>query len=247
MRSRFLSSNLFRWNKTLREDCSLLFYGWYSAGLRDIFWDSNSTFKYHSFETMMLKWNETRLLDLSCLEFTGPTLKLLASGRRSNVKFKPWMVKRTLVLKCQKQSVNCYLFFFFSSDYAFILPRDSNVRSEADAVLQVDWSASWNKRSCRRSKLWAHPKKSMYYPRQIIHSTHMTWSTNLDCTTLGSGLGFCLGAIQNSQRFKIFFVLEFVGGFVQVPCSRTQVLRLTRPGFELTFFKLPNLDISATT
>ena len=113
MRSRFLSSNLFRWNKTLREDCSLLFYGWYSAGLRDIFWDSNSTFKYHSFETMMLKWNETRLLDLSCLEFTGPTLKLLASGRRSNVKFKPWMVKRTLVLKCQKQSVNCYLFFFF--------------------------------------------------------------------------------------------------------------------------------------
>ena len=113
MRSRFLSSNLFRWNKTLREDCSLLFYGWYSAGLRDIFWDSNSTFKYHSFETMMLKWNETRLLDLSCLEFTGPTLKLLASGRRSNVKFKPWMVKWTLVLKCQKQSVNCYFFFFF--------------------------------------------------------------------------------------------------------------------------------------
>ena len=52
-----------------------------------IMWDSNSTFEVHSFLEKKVEFKTKRPPDLSCLEFTVLTVKSLASGRWSSVKF----------------------------------------------------------------------------------------------------------------------------------------------------------------
>ena len=83
-----LSSKLFQLNKYF-EKIYLFCFGWYSAGLKDICETQTQHLNIILLRQRCWIEEEPRLLDLSCLEFTGPTMKSLALGVQSGVKFKP--------------------------------------------------------------------------------------------------------------------------------------------------------------